>query len=164
MEIIVGIGEMAVSSKPEDRIKTFALASCVGLVLYSAECPLLGLAHVALPESRAVPGEAVKRPGKFADTAVTALLKEFYLHGCQNDLIRARLYGAVQNPNMDFYRIALRNLESLKSNLSRSRIRVAAEETGGLEARTITAHVSDGRVEVVRTPLLVYTSLKQKDK
>ncbi len=36
-DIIIGIGEIAVSNKPGDIIKTYALGSCVAVIMYDKE-------------------------------------------------------------------------------------------------------------------------------
>jgi len=48
---IIGIGEYAISSSEDDIIKTYALASCVGLVVYNPIAKIVGMVHIALPDS-----------------------------------------------------------------------------------------------------------------
>ncbi|GAB1483918.1 hypothetical protein MASR2M78_27350 [Treponema sp.] len=47
----VGIGEWAVSKSIDDVIKTYALGSCVAVIIYDAKAKVGGLIHVALPDS-----------------------------------------------------------------------------------------------------------------
>ena len=67
---VVRIAEI-VASKAPARLRT-VLGSCIGVALYDRRAGIGGLAHVMLPDSR---GE-VKMPGKFADTAIPALVEK----------------------------------------------------------------------------------------
>ena len=49
------------------------LGSCVGVVLYDRTARLGGLAHIVLPKAHGT----VDHPGKYADTAIPALIAEF---------------------------------------------------------------------------------------
>ena len=68
--VSVAIGQWAVAAAPS-RIRTL-LGSCVGVVLYDRVARLGGLAHVVLPSARG----AVDHPGKYADTAIPAVIAE----------------------------------------------------------------------------------------
>ena len=49
--ILVGIGEIAVSGDIEEIIKTMALGSCVAVIFYAPGKNIVGMAHIALPDS-----------------------------------------------------------------------------------------------------------------
>ena len=70
-EVIVRMGELAVSREPDDVLTTLGLGSCIGLAMLDPSSGTVGLAHIMLP---AAPQGAVHLPAKFADTAVPALL------------------------------------------------------------------------------------------
>lgn len=67
--VILGMGELTVGKCP---MGTIGLGSCIALILHDRRKSLAGLAHIMLPESRG----NTDRPGKFADTALNALLEE----------------------------------------------------------------------------------------
>ena len=69
--VSVAIGQWAVAAAPA-RIRTL-LGSCVGVVLYDRVAKLGGVAHIVLPSARG----AVDHPGKYADTAIPAVIAEF---------------------------------------------------------------------------------------
>ena len=46
---VIGIGEMSISTDINDTIKTFALASCVGVTAYSSVKKVGGMIHIVLP-------------------------------------------------------------------------------------------------------------------
>ena len=68
--VSVAIGQWAVAAAPV-KIRTL-LGSCVGVVLYDRVARVGGLAHIVLPNSRG----ATDHPGKFADTAIPAMIAE----------------------------------------------------------------------------------------
>ena len=55
----IGIGHFKVSAKPGDEIKTYALGSCIAVVLYDKKAKIAGMIHIALPDS-AVNAEKAK--------------------------------------------------------------------------------------------------------
>ena len=81
----VPIGQWAVRND-ECRIQTL-LGSCVGVALFDRQGRVGGLAHVVLPDSR---GEKT-HPGKYADTAIVAMLDDFRKLG--SPVIRSRLWA-----------------------------------------------------------------------
>ena len=77
MDIIIGIGEFAISDNPQVVIKTFALGSCIAVVMQCPQNGVLGMAHIALPSSEINREESNSRPGYYADTAIALLLDRF---------------------------------------------------------------------------------------
>ncbi len=65
MERIVGMGEYVVTDREEDVIRTFALASCVAVTVYSPRRKTAGMIHVVLPAPLSHTDER-ERPGYFA--------------------------------------------------------------------------------------------------
>lgn len=59
---VIGIGELAASNEPGAVIKTFALGSCVAITLLDPPTRTVGMAHVALPDSRINPARAQLLP------------------------------------------------------------------------------------------------------
>ena len=49
--VVVGIGEFAVSDRPDDLIVTHALGSCIAVCLWDVERRVGGLLHFLLPHS-----------------------------------------------------------------------------------------------------------------
>jgi len=80
--LILGVGEFGASKNPSDIVKTFALGSCVAVVLMCPRTRTVGMVHVALPESKINPEKVKTRPGYFADTGIPALLQKMATMGC----------------------------------------------------------------------------------
>src|SRR5262249_10322415 len=68
--VSVPIGRWAVAGAPT-QIRAL-LGSCAGVVLFNRAARLGGVAHIVLPDSRG----AADHPGKFADTAIPAMIGE----------------------------------------------------------------------------------------
>ena len=51
--IKVGMADLNICESP-DAITTIGLGSCVGIVLYDKKTKICGLAHIMLPDSKAI--------------------------------------------------------------------------------------------------------------
>ncbi len=153
MEHIVGIGGYAISGSPDDVIKTFALSTCVGLVLYSMRKRCLAMAHIQLPECRTM-GSGDK-PSRFADTAPEFLLSEIKRdQGITAREVLISLYGGIdaKGPG-DCFRIGEKNLANVKAKLKQLGLAYKEVDTGGQESRTLVSYASTGIVEVIKRPM-----------
>ena len=68
--LVVGVGDMKVSSDPEEVLVTYALGSCIALILYDPEKKAAGMLHYMLPLSKTSPEKAASNPAMFADTGI----------------------------------------------------------------------------------------------
>jgi chemotaxis protein CheD len=146
-ETMVRMGELAVASSADEVLSSIGLGSCIGLALVSRKRPLGGLAHVMLPESGATTGGD---PGKYADTAVPALLLALEQAGASVRELDAVLVGGAQmfafgGGSLD---IGARNESAVRGALELLRLPVRAAATGSSKGRTIRVHVATGLVLV----------------
>lgn len=148
---ILGIGELGATARPGTGLKTFALGSCVAVLLLDPSTRCVGMAHVALPDSSIKPEKARIRPGHFADTGIPTLLKQMLQAGagCEHRGYIAKLVGgaSVMDPNNTF-NIGIRNVSAIKSILNLSGIRIASEDVGRRISRTVSVDVDTGTVLV----------------
>lgn len=146
-EVVVRMGEIAVSRTPDDVLTSVGLGSCIGLALVCRRGRACGLAHVMLPESAR--RDAHDRPGKYADRAVPALLAGVGLLGARPATLDAVVVGGAQmfagSIGME---IGSRNEAAVRAQLARAGVRVIAAATAGGLGRTIRVHVADGTVTV----------------
>src|SRR5437870_11040261 len=91
--VMVGMAEIAVVREPGDILSALGLGSCVGIFAYDIRVRMAGMAHVVLPDSF---GRGDQPPGKFADTAVPALLEEMKRMGASATFIRVAVAGGAQ--------------------------------------------------------------------
>ncbi len=147
--ISVGMAEIKVSKTADDQIVALGLGSCIGVCMYDRKQRIAGMAHVMLPESQ---GRKKSQEGKFADTAVPALIEAMEAAGAsRRDLLCAIGGGAEvfsfgnDNPTLA---IGKRNAASVKEALKAEGIRLVAEDVGGNVGRTVTIEVGAGRITV----------------
>jgi chemotaxis protein CheD len=154
---IIGIGEYAISDDTSDVLKTFALSSCVALVVYSRIKKILGMVHIALPNSGIMQNGVIENPGYYADTAVSMLIrKACFEYGCTKEELELRLFGGAQSIREgDVFKIGIRNIEMVLSVLSQMNLKICFYDTGGKSARSIEAEVATGTVKVAYQPLSI---------
>ncbi|MBW1792252.1 MAG: chemotaxis protein CheD, partial [Deltaproteobacteria bacterium] len=81
---ILGVGDFGASNTPGDIVKTFALGSCVAVIMLHAKTKCVGMVHVALPDSSIdTTNKAQTKPGYFADTGIPSLIKLMQSMGCK---------------------------------------------------------------------------------
>lgn len=150
--VFIGIGGLAVSKTPGDVIKTMALGSCVGVVMLEPRSRSVGMAHIALPESKIDLERARKTPGHFADTGVPALIQAMLQCSGQVKpralVVKVAGGAAVMDANGTF-NIGKRNLLAVKKSLWRHGLAAVAEDVGGNASRTVYVGVDDGRVHIL---------------
>lgn len=151
--ITLGVGDWAVSSNPDDLIKTYALGSCVAVLIYDVSLRVAGMAHVALPDSAVDPAKALKQPGYFADVGVSVLIEEMKRRGVTRAHVWVKLAGgsAVMDPK-GIFDIGKRNVLAIKRALWRSSLGPIAEDTGGSSSRTVSMAVADGTISLSAGP------------
>ena len=139
------MGEMVISSDPNDELLALGLGSCIGLAMVDRQAGVAGLAHVVLPESDGAGAPAAK----FADTAVPELLARL----CDAGALRGRLQVAIAGGASMFARsqsldIGARNQHAVRRALSRARLRCDAADIGGELGRTMRVSVRTGAVTI----------------
>ncbi len=147
--ITVGVGDVTASNNPNTIINTFALGSCVGLVLFDAVAGSGGLLHCMLPDSSVNPKKAVVQPAMFADTGVAELLR--LLEGLKVQRARLKAFiagGASMTADGSFFKIGERNVTQIKALLLKERIPIIAEEVRGTHNRTLHFYIKKGMIDL----------------
>lgn len=124
------------------------LGSCVGIVLHDSRRLVGGLAHVVLPQR--VGGDA--SVGKYADTAIPALVERLRQRGSRLQDLRAFVAGGAsmfpQANDRAIATIGQKNIEAARRILADLAIPIAFEDTGGEQGRTMVFDNSSAAVEV----------------
>src|SRR5215216_2104102 len=125
-ETMVRMGEYAFSASAGDVLVSLGLGSCIGLALLDRRASVAGLAHVVLPAAEGRDGA----PGKFADTAVPALLAAVVELGARPSRLGAVLVGGASmfsfgGSGLD---VGQRNDSAVREQLAGLRIPVAAAD------------------------------------
>ena len=148
--VSVAIGQWAVAAAPA-KIRTL-LGSCVGVVLYDRVARLGGLAHIVLPDSRG----STDHPGKFADTAIPAMIAEIERQlqaKARGRLVAKLVGGASMFPTGGRRRIPAMNIgqmnqEAVEQILGELRIPIVARDLGGGSGRHLTLDTASGIVAI----------------
>ncbi len=145
--ILVGIGEIAISNKPEETIKTMALGSCVGIVMLSKKKSVVAMAHVALPDSSINHSGRNNIPGYFADQAIPNLLEGLKNYGVSTFDITVKLIGGSSiMDSAGIFNIGKRNVLTIRKLLWKYRLGATVEDVGGNYSRTLWVEVDTGKV------------------
>ncbi|BDG59416.1 chemotaxis protein CheD [Caldinitratiruptor microaerophilus] len=146
----LGLGEMAASRDPEEVLVCYGLGSCMGVALIDPVAGVGGMAHVVLPSSELARGPV--QPGRFADTAIPALIDSILALGGSRGRLVAKIAGGARvldaiapGSRLD---IGTRNVEAVRQVLAAARIPLTAEDTGGNYGRTVQLVVATGQVRV----------------
>ncbi|MDZ4778726.1 MAG: chemotaxis protein CheD [Planctomycetia bacterium] len=148
----VGMGQL-LTAQPPVRLAS-VLGSCVAVCLYHPRLRVAGMAHVVLPESTGHQGG----PGKFADTAVPALLAALekltgLKAGYQAKLAGGASMFAASGP----LQIGIANAAAVKAALAKAHVRVVSEHLGGSQGRRVEFDPATGAlsIEVQGQPAVV---------
>lgn len=142
----VGIGDCVVGDGAE-RLRTYGLGSCVAVAVYDPETSVGGMAHVMLPQA---PTAHVAEPGKYANTAIPALLAEIESRGGDRESVRAMIAGG-----SDMFgfgeaggTVGDRNVSEVKAALTARDIPIIDEHVGGMSSRTVTFDLESGTLSI----------------
>ncbi|MBC7357757.1 MAG: chemotaxis protein CheD [Desulfacinum sp.] len=145
--VVVGVGDMAVSNRPEDTIITYSLGSCIAVVIYDPKVKVGGMLHYMLPESSTDPLKARTKPAMFADTGIPMLFKESYKFGATKKSLIVKVVGGAQILDENgVFNIGKKNYMMLRKIFWKNNILIAAEHVGGNVNRTVRLELETGRV------------------
>lgn len=132
-------------------LTTVGLGSCVGIALYDSSARVGVMGHIFLPRSRP-DRSAAELPGKYADTAIPALVAEAEKLGAQRHRLWAKLAGGANlfsnlagaNGN-----IGQQNVQAVLEHLKLYNIPVVGKDVAGNHGRKMRFYVDSGRVTVI---------------
>lgn len=149
MRLDVGIGEYKVSNNIEDIIKTYALGSCVAVIMYDRFRKVAGMIHVALPDSNLNLQKAGMLPGYFVNSGLPVLLKEMQKKGAILKKTWIKITGGSNLMDSDNrFDIGRRNVAAIKRHLWKNGFGVIKQDTGGKISRTVSVVVNTGEVRI----------------
>lgn len=147
--ITIGISDMKIAKKP-DVLATYALGSCVGICLYDSILKTGALGHILLPLS-GVSQQNINR-FKFADTCIPEMIKAMEKLGSNKRNMTAKIAGGASmfeiSGDSTIGNIGKRNVDAVKTNLTKHQIKIIAEDVGLNYGRTVFFYLNDGSVHV----------------
>ncbi|MGM0444470.1 MAG: chemotaxis protein CheD [Fibrobacterota bacterium] len=154
--IILRVGDLDATKEQGGILKTYALGSCVALMILDPKHRCISMTHVALPDSSISPSKARVLPGYFADTAVPRILERMkqVIGAPLSDprkLIVKMCGGASISDGNNTFNIGKRNALALKKALWKYGLTPKAEDTGQSYSRTVTLYQKNG-IAVITSP------------
>jgi chemotaxis protein CheD len=148
-DLIVGISDIKVSNNAGDVIITYALGSCIGIVVFDPIAKVGGMLHYMLPESTLDQNKARENPEMFADTGIPLLFKSCYKLGADKKrMIVKAAGGASILDDTNFFRIGQKNIMAMRKIFWKNNVMIDEEDTGLNYNRTVRLEISTGRVFV----------------
>lgn len=145
--LVVGVGDMKLSTRAGDILVTHALGSCIGIAIYDPVAVVGGLLHFMLPDSSVNPQRSVENPWMFADVAIPLLFKKSYELGADKRRIVVKVAGGAQFlDDKEFFAIGKRNHTMMRKIFWQNGILIKGEQVGGTSSRTMYLEIGTGRV------------------
>lgn len=147
---IVGMSDLVVAKGP--AIYTcLGLGSCIGFCALDPRADISAMIHIMLPES--FPDKPVDKLGKFANTALPAMLEKMLKMGADRSRIvtayaggaQVFRFGAAADSRLD---VGNRNGIAVQGLTRALSLRVVASDTGGSNGRTVVFDSASGVIKV----------------
>lgn len=148
-EIIIGIGDFQISNDTNSVLKTFALGSCVAVVIYDNQTHTGGMIHIALSNSKVNEEKSRSKPGYFANTGIPAIVNAFKKADSTFDPSKCTIKligGASVLNDEDFFNIGKTNIETTRRILKEYGFKIHKEDVGGKISRTVSLSIENGKV------------------
>jgi len=150
--VIVGMADLKVTNRADDTLITYALGSCLGIVVHDPVAQVAGMLHVMLPASMIDDVKAKAQPAMFVDTGVPLLFKECYRLGARKERMTVTVAGGSFSGRTDAddtFQIGKRNMITLRKLLWKNGVLIHADDTGGVQqSRTMSVVVANGIVQL----------------
>lgn len=148
-QITVDMAGFEVSADPASVLVTYALGSCIAVIVHDPRRKVGGMIHYMLPASTAAPEKALLKPAMFADTGIPLLFETMYSHGCvKSELIVKVVGGSKLYDDQGTFDIGKRNYTMMRKMFWRVGVAIAAEDVGGSKSRTVRLDVGTGAVTI----------------
>jgi len=148
MRYLVEVGDLKLG-RDGDELVTYALGSCLGLVVHDPVARVGGLLHAMLPLSSINPEKAKSNPFMFVDTGVPELFLRLYEMGGQKGRMLVKAAGCANPMGKDqMFKIGERNYVVLKKLLWKDGVLLKAEDIGGSLSRTLHFNVASGQIVI----------------
>jgi len=145
MEHFLHISDIKICTQGE-LLKTI-VGSCIALCIWDSKNKLGGMAHIMMPKRNGTPNAKI---GKYADTAVKALVEMMLKNSSEKDKMKAYIIGGAtmfptQNSNNT---IGYKNYLAVKNELKKLEIPIYKTEIGGTNGRKILFNCGTGEFKI----------------
>lgn len=147
--VVVGVADLAIARESQGQLVTYALGSCIGLSAYDPVAKVGGLLHFMLPQPAEQADPKELKPFMYATTGIPLLFRKLVEAGCRKDrLVLCAAGGAEIINDAGVFAIGKRNRTILRKIFWKDGTVLAAEDTGGGLARTMTLSLATGEVRI----------------
>lgn len=145
--VAVGVGDCNWSKNPDDVLVTYALGSCIAILIHDPLAKVAGLLHFMLPASDGGAADPLQRPYVYADTGIPQLFLNSYKMGADKKRLIVSAFGGAQvlDPEGTF-NIGKRNHLAMRKIFWKAGVMVKVEEVGGTLSRTVRIEVGSGKI------------------
>ena len=148
-KIIVNIGDMKISSNPDECLITYALGSCLGIAIYDPFAKVGGMLHIMLPNSDVSGKNEKLNPYKYVDKGIPLLFKAAYKSGARKKMINVYFAGCSRVADKKgIFNIGNRNYAAARRLLWQNNIFIKAEHCGNNHSRTMSLNLRTGKVSI----------------
>jgi len=148
-QLIVGVGDCRVTGDADSVLVTYALGSCIALMIHDPVAKVGGLLHFMLPESSLDLAKARQNPFLFADSGIPLLFASAYGLGAEKRRMVVSAAGGAKMLDQDgAFAIGKRNYLAMRKILWKAGVMVHAEDVGGYASRTVRLEVATGKVSL----------------
>ncbi len=145
------IGDMVVSTNPEDVLIVYGLGSCVAICLYDPAMQIGGMLHALLPTANGH-NSAASNPTKFVDQSFPLLVASLTALGARRSRLHAYLCGGAHVIKLASqekrFNVGHMNVQMALQSLQAAGLPLKARATGGQTGRTVKLYLSTGYVTV----------------
>jgi chemotaxis protein CheD len=146
-QVIVAMADCKISNSPGEVLATYALGSCIGLMVYDPGASIGGMLHFMLPDSGIDPGRARDNPYMFADTGIPLLLGQVCgLGASKRRLIVHAVGGAQMMDQQCVFEIGKRNYLAMRRILWKAGVLLSGEAVGGATSRSVKLEIGSGKL------------------
>lgn len=150
-QCVVGVGDMKTSTDRATDVVTYALGSCLCVVVYDPVVKVAGMLHAMLPDVLSAPHREHDNPAMFVDLGIPLVVR-----ACVNLGARTRrlMLFAAGGANMGFpiHRgepgIGERNIAAMQRALTDLGLALADADLGGTQSRKVSVSVDTGATTV----------------
>ena len=147
--LVVPMAGLEVTADPRHVLVTYALGSCIAVIVHDPKRRLGGMIHFMLPSSAMSPDKAREKPAMFGDTGVPLLFESMYALGTRKQDLTVKVVGGAKIcDDHGVFDIGRRNHLIVRQMFWKVGVVIAAEDVGGDGSRTARLEVATGRTTI----------------
>ncbi len=148
-KITIDVADHKISEDSEKTLITYALGSCIGVTVYDPVLHIGGMLHYMLPKPPRGEAPEGSKINMYGATGIPLLFRKLYDLGAEKSRLIVCAAGAAEViDDSGTFTIGARNRTMMRKLFWKNDIVLAAEDTGGKQARTMSLRLSDGAVTI----------------